>query len=237
MALTAKLEEAMNKAVASFVDNEKLKTKRVRFTFATPVLGGASANKEIHSEYIASKAPDALSREEEVELLGADVVEEKAMTVFHRCKGVEGFEDGTPCVLDYQIKGMFKDFLGGLNRMATAKEDKVASFKKIVDKNIFIKERQIPFQNVDGIDSLQRPLRGNAGKQEIIALANSEMLEPGCSIEFTIMYDKKLEKEIVRCLDYGACAGFLQWRNGGYGRFVWEELSEAGEVIGGNARL
>ncbi|MBP3879236.1 MAG: hypothetical protein J6D46_02870, partial [Lachnospiraceae bacterium] len=42
------------------------KTIRARLHFIEEVLGTASANKELHSEYIASKAPDAKKREDEV---------------------------------------------------------------------------------------------------------------------------------------------------------------------------
>ena len=51
-----------------------IKELRVRITYAEPLLGTASANKELHSEFIASKAPDAPSREEEVAAIGVDAV-------------------------------------------------------------------------------------------------------------------------------------------------------------------
>jgi hypothetical protein len=35
-------------------------------------------------------------------------------------------------------------------------------------------------------------------------------------------------------LDYGELHGLGQWRNSGKGSFVWEELDENGNVIGGN---
>ena len=36
------------------------------------------------------------------------------------------------------------------------------------------------------------------------------------------------------CLDYGIRRGLAQWRNSGKGRYVWEELDDDGNVIGGN---
>ena len=80
-----------------------MKEIRVRATFLEPMLGTASANKELHAEFIASKAPDAMSREEEVAALGVEAVEEKAMTIFPK------LEDGTPFIYDYQIKGFNKE--------------------------------------------------------------------------------------------------------------------------------
>ena len=73
------------------------KTLTVRLTLTEEMLGTASANPEIHSEYIASKAPDAMSMEEEVAAIGADEVEKKAMTVFPpgrgRCADLMGLPD------------------------------------------------------------------------------------------------------------------------------------------------
>jgi hypothetical protein len=67
-----------------------METMRVRLTFIDDVLGTASSDPKIHETYIASNAPDALSRKEEVEMLGVDEVVEKGKTVFHK------LEDGTP---------------------------------------------------------------------------------------------------------------------------------------------
>ncbi len=74
---------------------EKMK---VRITFTEEVLGTASADAEIHRTYIASKAPDALSKEEEVAALGVDAVEEKSMTVFPK------LEDGNIIGGDFGYK-------------------------------------------------------------------------------------------------------------------------------------
>lgn len=56
-----------------------MKNIKVRFTLTDEMLGTASANPEIHSEFIASKAPDAKSREEEVAAIGVDAEIEKSM--------------------------------------------------------------------------------------------------------------------------------------------------------------
>ena len=74
----------------------------VEITFTTELLGTASNNPELHSEFIASKAPDAASREEEVAAIGATEYEEKGMTVFPRT------EKGEPMLWNYQIEGFFK---------------------------------------------------------------------------------------------------------------------------------
>lgn len=81
---------------------------KVRLTFTEEILGTASADKEIHKTYIASLAPDAPSKKEEVEAIGVEETIEKAMTVFPRNK------EGVPIYWDYQIKGFFKDAAGML---------------------------------------------------------------------------------------------------------------------------
>lgn len=69
-----------------------MKRLHVEITFVEPILGTGNSNSEIHSEFIASKAPDAKSREEEVAAIGAEAVEEKTTTVFSRDA------DGTPII-------------------------------------------------------------------------------------------------------------------------------------------
>ena len=56
----------------------------VRLTFINEVLGTASNNPAIQEEFIASNAPDAKSRKEEIEAVGVEEVIEKSKTVFPR---------------------------------------------------------------------------------------------------------------------------------------------------------
>ena len=196
-----------------------MKELKVKLTFIEEVLGTASNNPEIHSEFIASKAPDALSREEEVAAIGADAVEEKSITVFPR------LEDGTPFAWDYQIKGFFKDSCGMLRNVSKTESSKIKAYKKYIDGLVFVKERKIPFENYGTIGECQRPLRGQTAQGERIALAHSETVQAGSELTFTIQILKDdLEKAIREWLDYGALRGMFQWRNSGKGRFTWEEL-------------
>ena len=57
---------------------------KCRLTTIEALLGTASNNKALHSEFIASHAPDAPSREEEIAAVGVDEVIEKGTTVFSR---------------------------------------------------------------------------------------------------------------------------------------------------------
>lgn len=64
-----------------------MKELKVRLTFLEEILGTASADPEIHETFIASNAPDAPTRKEEIEAIGIEEVVEKSMTVFPRDNG------------------------------------------------------------------------------------------------------------------------------------------------------
>lgn len=195
------------------------KTIKVRITFVEPILGTLPANEEIYREFVASKAPDAETIEDEVASLGAEAVVEKGKTVFPK------LEDGTPYLYDYQIKGFLKDTVGGLRKIPDTESSKIKAYKKEIDKLIFVEPRRIPLQGVTKIKECQRPLRAQTAQGERISLALSEEIPEGAYIELEIvLLDARHEDLIRECLDYGRYSGIGQWRNSGKGRFVWEEI-------------
>lgn len=197
---------------------------KVRVNFFEEILGTASANPEIHAEFIASKAPDAVSREEEVEAIGADEVFEKGMTVFPRD------EKGNPIAWDYQWKGFFKDAAGALRKVPGKVSSKIKAYKKEIDGLVFPEPRMIPIQFDDEMGICQRPLRGQTAQGERIALASSESIPAGAYMEFEIRLLSKEHKDwILEMLDYGKLRGFGQWRNSGKGRFTYQVLGEREE--------
>lgn len=200
------------------------KVLKVKVTMFEEILGTASANPEIHEEYIASKAPDAPSREEEVAAIGAEEVFEKGMTVFPRDA------EGKPIAWDYQWKGFFKDACGALRRVPGTACSKIKAFKKEIDGLIFPEPRQIPIVFDGEMGICQRPLRGQTAQGERIALASSECIPAGASMVFDIrMLLPEHEKAIREMLNYGQLRGFGQWRNSGKGRFRYEVLEEREE--------
>lgn len=116
------------------------------------MLGTANSDKEIHSEFIASKAPDALSRAEEIAAIGADEVERKEMAVFPRDA------DGTPLFWDYQVKGFFKDSCKALRKVEGTECSKITAFKQEIDGLVFVYPRAIRVEMAGDITSCQRPL-------------------------------------------------------------------------------
>ena len=69
------------------------KELKVRLTFIEEVLGSAPASKEVYRDYIASKAPDAPTIEDEIEAVGVDETADGKMTVFPRVDGKVGVWD------------------------------------------------------------------------------------------------------------------------------------------------
>ena len=196
------------------------KKLRVRLTFFRPILGSGNANPHLHEEFIASKSQSKEKTEEEVEAINVDETISKEMTVFART------EDGRPCLWDYQIKGFFKHACKMMAKVPNSESSKLKAYLKMIDGEVFISERKIPFENVKEITSLQRPLRASTLQGERIALANSEMIPEGASVEFTIEYlVPSLEKCIKEWLRYGHYVGLGQWRNSRAGSFNWEEVT------------
>lgn len=193
----------------------------VKATFMEEILGTASNNPDIHSEFIASKAPDAKSTEEEVAAIGVDEVVEKSMTVFPRN------EAGTPIIFDYQIKGFFKDSAGALRRVPGTKSSAIKAYKKEIDGLVFVFPRMIPLNMPGPLGECQRPLRAATAQGERVALAHSETAPAGTTIEFEIRcLTKDMRDLVLELLDYGELRGIGQWRNSGKGRFKCEEIVE-----------
>ena len=216
----------------------------VHIKFIEGTLGTASNDKEIYSKFIASKAPDASTIEDEVASVGIDETIEKGTTVFSK------FDDGTPFIWDYQIKGFFKDTCKMLSKLtkkdpvtgkkgkAVNESSKISAYKTVIDGLIFPQPRKIPFKYDGQIDICQRPLRAQTAQGERIALASSEEIHAGAELYFKVLcMDDDLDKAVIEWLEYGYHRGLSQWRNSGKGRFVYEILDDDGKPICGNMEL
>lgn len=209
-----------------------MKTIFVKAKLLEAMLGTSPADKEIYSSYIGSNAPDAQTLEEEIAALGADNVAEKGMTVFPRTA------DGAPFIYDYQIKGFFKDSCKMLSKLSKEKDakgkkkpvnesSKLRSYKQDIDGLIFVSPREIPIIFDGEIGVCQRPLRASTPMGERVALASSEEVPAGATIEFEVTcLDDDHVAAVLEWLDYGRMRGLGQWRNSGKGRFEYE-ITEA----------
>jgi len=201
-----------------------MKILKCKATLITDMLGTFANDPKIHDEYIASLAPDALTRAEEVASIGVDAEIEKSKTVFPR---MDGTPNGQPAIFDYQIKGFMKEAAKALARISGSDISKTKAYIKIINELMFIYNhdggRKIPI-NYDGaengeVGNLQRPLRGQTAQGERITLANSEVVPAGAVFEFELhLLEPKHEKLVHEIMDYAKYKGFLQWRNSGAGR-------------------
>lgn len=194
-------------------------TLKIKVTFDEEVLGTASANPDIHRDYVASNGPNAMTIQEEVEAIGTEETFEKSMTVFPRNK------EGKPIIWDYQWKGFLKDAFGSLKKIPGSECGKIKAYKKEIDGLIFVYPRMIPIELNGDMDICQRPLRAQTAQGERVALASSETVPEGSSVIFEIkcLLDTHASA-VIEALEYGAMRGFGQWRNSGKGRFHYEIL-------------
>lgn len=195
-----------------------MKELKVKIEFLQELLGTQTGDKEVYKNFIGSKAPDAKTLEEEIANVGQDEVIEKGKTFFPRV-------DGNPVIYDYQIRGFFKEACKALSKISGTKSSGIKAYKQQIDLRIFVKDRNNFLKNFDEVTDFQRPIRCSTMQGERISLAISEMLPIGTTCEFTVQCLDDKDIELVKeWLDYGQFHGFLQFRNGGFGKFKWEEV-------------
>lgn len=202
-----------------------METRRVKLTFIDDVLGTQPGNKNIHEDFISSKAPDAETRTEELMHIPEDEMVNKEKTIFHKNPVT-----GEPEMASYHILGFFKGSCGFLRKVSGTKSSKLTAYKKVIDGLIKVYPnaedktgRFIPIKNYGEIGSCQRPLRASTPQGERVALANSEAIPAGASIEFDIVaFDSGHWGLIEEWLNYGEYNGLGQWRSSGKGAFTWE---------------
>jgi hypothetical protein len=210
-----------------------LKSMKVRITLDEEMLGTMPNNKEIYSTFIASKSPDAKTREQEIEEFGCDAIEDRGKSVFL-------VDENGRYLYDYHIKGFFKDACRALRRGTGTISGMLTAYKQIIDGMVFPKPRKIYLCIPDGMSpgECQRPLRADTPKGSITSVVCSETVPAGTSLEVKIVFFelekrpkiKRGDKEvklgmqdfIEEWLDYGALRGLGQWRNSGKGVFSYE---------------
>ena len=190
------------------------------------------ADPEIYRQYISQAAPDAVSRSEEIAAIGVEEVLDRCTTIFPRD------ENGNPVMWNYQWKGFMKDACGMLQRVtgkdesgkkkkAVNESGKLSAYKKTIDGLIFVFPRKVPIVFDGQMGTCQRPLRAQTAQGERIALASSETVPAGATMEIIIKMLSDDHVAVVKeWLDYGELRGLGQWRNSGKGVFTYEILQE-----------
>lgn len=186
---------------------------KIKITFTEPLLGTVGS-KDAWAEHVATDVTP-------------EVLDEEMDTIPEIEAGVTGFHTNGngPFLYDYVLKGFFKDACGMLGRAPDSRSSKLKAYKKVIDGLIFVTPRQIDLHTTGDLGMLERPLRAQTAKGERVAIAKSQSAPAGTWIECTVTSLGGVdEKQLREWLDYGALRGLGQWRNGGYGRFVYEIL-------------
>ena len=151
-----------------------METMYVELELLESALGTSPSDPTLLETYIASKAPDAPSKEEEIAAIGETEVVNKSTTVFprgwfaltengqHYCDLLshkDCRESGipfknvdketsirAPYFYDYQIRGMFKDSCGLLSRSSYGRSAEISAYKKVIDGGVFIAPRRIAIE-------------------------------------------------------------------------------------------
>ena len=209
------------------MSNLNIESRVYRLTGLSPLLGSSPASRAIRTQFIASKAPTPELREEEAE--AAFDLDEKGLTVFNRNSNDQ------LCLMGHQIKGFFKAAL-----LALKAQTKIAAPKAKVDTLLFVEPRYIPITRDDQPlrdedEVCERPLRAQTMQGERVTLAASEQINDPWTVEFEVSMipsegTKRSEaltwEAVETALDYGAYHGLCQWRNAGYGRFLWTRVDD-----------
>lgn len=143
MARTAKTNEEVKSAVinsgnwSSTTPQVPMHYMHVEIEWLEKALGTSPNNANILGDYIASKAPDALTKEQEIAAIGQDEVMDKQVCIYPKGqfrydpkterylddltedhKKIEGEEvrENVPFYYNYQIRGFFKDSCGLLTK-------------------------------------------------------------------------------------------------------------------------
>ena len=197
---------------------------KVKITLLEDMLGTAPNNKEIYTDYLASKAPEGKNVNDEIDSIEEpDGIEEmRQMTVFHRNPDTD-----QPIIFDYLIKGFFKNACSAMREVPKSESSKIKAYKKKIDNLVFVAPRMIDIDMAGEMTICERPLRAQTAQGERVALSCSESIPAGSTmeIEITTLTDD-LMKTVIEWLDYGKLNGLGQWHNSGKGRFSWEDITD-----------
>lgn len=238
----------------------------VKQWFVLPLLGSQPGDKDLFKSYIASRAPDAPTREDELTNATVEEVAARGVNVFLRRT-----KTGKPCVGQHTIRGFFKEAMTAARRQEGNISEDLKAHKSKITSNVAISpvyiELQFPEEvvglkteaefNESGfgnygvikfpaegrfvkhmMPTLDRPLQAETPKGKITSIASSEMAPAGTSIEYNMEIDSKdLPDGIFDVLKRGFKHGTGQWRGSGeYGNFVMEVRDKDGNIVCENTK-
>lgn len=199
-------------------------------TFTGPVLGTTPTNAQIFTDYVVAKAIEngvnGVADEWDTAPTSLDIDRDlRGLTGFHRDNR------GQPSLVNYQIRGYFKEAAKHLRRDTSSLSHAMKAYSQVITGQVFVNgpgdnPKIIPFKLSGPITVLERPLRASTPQGERVSLTSSQCIPAGSSLSFQIkvLADKVVtEKHLREWLDYGENLGLQQWRSSSYyGTFQYE---------------
>ncbi len=178
------------------------------------LLGTCPSQKNIYSDFVASKAPKLEDAEEEIASL--EEIEAKGHTTFLKD------EKGNPVLMDYAFKGFLKESGRTLKQFGLVKQlqDKISRY-------VFVMPRRITLPPISGV--FERPLRALTARGPRVCLAKSDVISAGgkINLQLKVLEGAGITKNLLaEVLAYGELQGLGCFRGGSYGRFSVLDFEE-----------
>lgn len=231
--------------MANMYKYDPVKGKAIyRVYFVDKLLAVAPGDPELHASHITKMSMDAMTRDEEIQVAGAQAVIDK---------GREHFEiiNGKLVWSAHRWLAYIRDRANCISNVADSQSSEATNLKNNVLNRISFTRKYYPITLPAGgeLSILDRPMPGDGYKRET-SIKSSEAAPIGTTTYFVIQIENNIvsgnEKKkgsdgvptktvIAEALSNGITKGTGGWRgSGGYGKFLWEELAEDGTVIDGN---
>lgn len=265
---SAETKTSRKKTSTKKAENKPLYEEKYMITmwFVQPLLGSAPSDPDLYKRFIASNAPDAPTREEELLTNTVENVAAKGVNIFLRRT-----KTGIPCVGQHTVKGYFKESMTASRRQEGSVSEGLSGHKTKITGNTVIKPTFInlkfpeelvttkteeEFTNTGFgqyavvkfpkqgrferhmLPTCDRPLQAETAKGKITSIASSEMAPAGTSIEYELTVEMKgLSEGLFDVLKRGINHGTGQWRGSGeYGGFLVEIRDSNGKFVDGNTK-
>ena len=196
----------------------KLNKYLVRIAFVEEMLGTIPLSPLVYEEQVGDDDVASEKLAEELETIPEQQEGDKQKRT--------GFRevDGKPVLADYMIKGFLKEACGALRRVSGTRSSKLTAYKKVINGLVFVYPRFIPLVLPEGIETGTnvRPLRASTPKGDRVAIADSDTVPAGTTMELELHVLGVVTKVLLEeWLDYGVLSGLGQWRSAGFGRFTY----------------
>lgn len=183
------------------------------FEFTQPVLGTIPKDRNVFENFVMDQGKTQMDKDRAAEDVARvpEEVESRGWTGFYED------EAGHPILMDYQFKGFLKN-AGNILKETL----KIKNLRSHIEQCVFVNPRYIVLADKPD-DTLERPLRAMTMQGPRVSVMRSDMINPGreYTLELQVLEAGKVTEDALRAiLSYGELSGLLQWRNGGYGRFV-----------------